>query len=242
MMDKKTDIWMPFFVGDYLADTARLTTEQHGAYLLLILDYWRNGSPPNNPDILRQITKLDKDAYSNAQAMLLSFFDIVDGKLIHSRIEKELVKAKLNQKKNHERAVAAAEKRWGNANSNATSNAQAMHNECPSPSPSETNNKRLTSSDDDNSVKIDYQGIVDLYNRILPELPAVRTITKKRRSAMKTCATTKPRYSGLDFWEAYFTEIRKSDFLMGRKTDYKADFDFMVTHSKFIKVIEGAYK
>jgi len=59
---------------------------------------------------------------------------------------------------------------------------------------------------------------------------------------MKTCATTKPRYSGLDFWEAYFTEIRKSDFLMGRKTDYKADFDFMVTHSKFIKVIEGAYK
>jgi len=29
---------------------------------------------------------------------------------------------------------------------------------------------------------------------------------------------------------------------MGRKTDWKADFDFLITVSKFIKVLEGSYE
>lgn len=136
----KTDIWMPLYIGDYLADTSRLTTEQHGAYLLLLMDYWRSGRLPDDDKVLSQISKLSNDAWSNARAMLEQFFSIEDGYWIHSRVEQEMAEAKVNKQKNHDRAVKAAKSRWNHANSNATSNTNAMLEECPSPSPSHKNN------------------------------------------------------------------------------------------------------
>ena len=85
---QKADIWMPLYIGDYLADTARLTTEQHGAYLLLLMDYWRSGRLPDNDQVLAQISKLSPDAWGNAKAMLKQFFSISDGYWIHARVEK----------------------------------------------------------------------------------------------------------------------------------------------------------
>lgn len=146
----RTDIWMPLYIGDYLADTARLTTEQHGAYLLLLMDYWRSGRLPDDDAVLSQITKMTPDAWSNAKAMLAQYFSIENGYWIHKRVEQEIELAKKNKDKNHKRAVQAAQARWGdkdaksnsesnpssNATSNAISNAKAVLEECPSPSPS----------------------------------------------------------------------------------------------------------
>ena len=99
---EKADIWMPLYIGDYLADTTRLTTEQHGAYLLLIMDYWRSGKLPDNDAVLMQITRLQPNAWSNARAMLEQFFSIENGFWIHSRIDKEL---ELAQKNNLDKKV-----------------------------------------------------------------------------------------------------------------------------------------
>jgi len=153
-MSSKTDIWMPLYIGDYLADTARLTTEQHGAYLLLLMDYWRNGKLPDNDQILAQITKLTPDAWSNARAMLSQFFCIENGFWIHHRVEQELKNSIVNKEKKHTKAVNAANARWkksdyntsSNATSITTSNAQEMLEKCPSPSPSPSIKKDIYSS------------------------------------------------------------------------------------------------
>lgn len=137
--DMKTDVWMPLFIGDYMTATSRLTTEQHGAYLLLIMDYWKNGPLPDNDQILAQITRMRPDAWSNARAVLAGFFKVANGQWRHSRIEKEMAEASERKGKAKDKARKAAEARWaasGNATSNATSNAIDMLEQCPSPSPS----------------------------------------------------------------------------------------------------------
>jgi len=137
-MSDKADTWMPIYIGEYLADTSRLSTEQHGAYLLLIMDYWRMGPPPDDDEVLRQITKLSTDAWSNARAMLKHLFKIENGYWHHKRIDKELTRAANILETIKTRARVGAAARWAHKN-NASSNAQAMpeamHKQCLSDAP-----------------------------------------------------------------------------------------------------------
>lgn len=137
--DTKADVWMPVYVGDYLADTARLTTEQHGAYYLMMLDYWRNGAPPDDDAILQNIARLSKFLWKKHRPVLEKFFTVESGLWRHKRIEAELLKAKSNKAQAVEKATKAAEARWSKGD--ASSNAQAMLDSCPSPSPSTTTSK-----------------------------------------------------------------------------------------------------
>jgi len=152
----KADIWMPLYIGDYLADTTRLTTEQHGAYLLLIMDYWRNGPAPDDDAILGNITKMASKDWRRVKAAVTMFFALKDGVWTHSRIERELEDAAAGKLKAEGKARKAAEARWGkqqpehtssNAPSNAPSTSQAMHEECPSQSQSPTNSKTKSKTD-----------------------------------------------------------------------------------------------
>jgi uncharacterized protein YdaU (DUF1376 family) len=81
--------WMPLYVGDYLGDTGHLTTTQHGAYLLLMMHYWRKGELPNDDRQLSKIAKLPLKTWCEYRATLQDFF--YDG-WKHKRIEAELAK------------------------------------------------------------------------------------------------------------------------------------------------------
>lgn len=81
--------WMPLYVGDYLGDTGHLTTTQHGAYLLLLMHYWRKGELPDDDRQLSKIAKLPLKTWCDYRATIQDFFH--DG-WKHKRIEAELEK------------------------------------------------------------------------------------------------------------------------------------------------------
>jgi|SRR5271169_6014201 len=79
--------WMPLYVGDYLGDTGHLTTAQHGAYLLLMMHYWRKGELPDDDRQLSKITKLSLKTWCEYRPTLQDFFH---SGWKHKRIDAEL--------------------------------------------------------------------------------------------------------------------------------------------------------
>ncbi|HYJ44039.1 MAG TPA: YdaU family protein [Xanthobacteraceae bacterium] len=117
--------WMPLYIGDYLRDTSRLTTEEHGAYLLLIMDYWVNGPPPDNDRQLAAIVKASPHKWKNLRKILGPFFKIREGYWRQKRIDAERAHAGDLTEQKRRAGLASAESRRardGTAQPNTRSN------------------------------------------------------------------------------------------------------------------------
>ena len=104
--------YMPLYVADYLADAAHLTTEEHGAYLLLIMTYWQRGKPlPADPDRLARIARLSNERWTDVERTLNDFFVVIDGHWHHKRINAELEKVRDKTEKAKRAGAASASAR-----------------------------------------------------------------------------------------------------------------------------------
>lgn len=102
--------YMQFYVADYLADTMHLSTEEHGAYLLLIFNYWQTGKPlPKNR--LAGIARLSNDRWTDVEQSLNEFFTDDGNVWAHQRIERDLLSVKGAQSQRSEAGKKSAEKR-----------------------------------------------------------------------------------------------------------------------------------
>lgn len=80
--------WFPLFVGDYLADTGHLTTEEHGAYLLLLMHQWRTGLIPAASDEQARIVRLSGRRWVKLSPTVLAFFSRAEGGFQQMRLER----------------------------------------------------------------------------------------------------------------------------------------------------------
>lgn len=111
--------WMPLHIADYLADTGHLTATEHGAYLLMIMHYWQNGSLPANERVIARIAKLSAEQWEESRDILAMLFG---PGWSHKRIDAELSKAD----EIIEKRRAAAEARYSRGKKEP-SDANAMH-------------------------------------------------------------------------------------------------------------------
>lgn len=88
---------LPFDATNYLADTLHLSTEEHGAYFLIILHYWQTKKPIQET-YLPSITKLN-GKWTTVSKKLEPFFQITNGEWKHNRIEQDLFAAKTKSAK-----------------------------------------------------------------------------------------------------------------------------------------------
>lgn len=138
-MKSAPKIWMPLYIGDYLRDTRRLSTLEHGAYLLLIMEYWQQGGLPDDDAQLARIACLSPSEWKSVRPTISSFFR---NGWNHERIERELAQAREKQDKARESARLRWDKRpptspphsgrnangYANASTNAPANGRAFGN------------------------------------------------------------------------------------------------------------------
>ncbi|WP_123149823.1 DUF1376 domain-containing protein [Mesorhizobium delmotii] len=111
--------WMPIYTGDVLAETASLSTDEFGAYILLLFAYWQAGDLPQDDVRLARIARLDLERWQSARPSIESLFG-------PGWTNAGLDGLRNNAADKRERKIAAGRKgaasRWGNGKGNAVAN------------------------------------------------------------------------------------------------------------------------
>lgn len=148
MSAAKPDTWMPMYWGDYLRDTMHLSTEEHGAYMLLIGHYWTTGKPLKDDDVLlSRIARMTKIQWKSARCTISEFFIKGDGYWRHNRVEYEIANSIAITTAKSEAGKIGAKNRW---QSHSIANDKKMaeppisqwQNDAPSQPPSQEESKK----------------------------------------------------------------------------------------------------
>jgi uncharacterized protein YdaU (DUF1376 family) len=98
--------FMQLYVSDFIGDTLHLSTEQIGAYMLLLMAMWNAGGQlPADEAKLARVVRMSVKKWRTVSTDLMAFFDSDGTHVQHNRLTKELQKS---ESKSQSRASAGA--------------------------------------------------------------------------------------------------------------------------------------
>lgn len=87
-------------------------------------------------------------------------------------------------------------------------------------------------------TKSDSTELVEFWNSQDWTLPKVSKLTKERQDKLRL----RLKEASLEDWRQAVLRIHKSDFLLGKTSSWKADFDWLITNEgNRLKIVEGKY-
>lgn len=130
---------LPLWTDAYLADTRHLSTLEHGAYLLLLMEAWRRPhcDLPDDDKLLARLAGLSLDDWLAIAPVVMELWDR-DGRR-KTWTQKRLKKERLYVGEKSARQRDNARKRWkGSENEDATALPDGCQTDAPTPTPTPT--------------------------------------------------------------------------------------------------------
>lgn len=130
---------LPLWTDAYLADTRHLSTLEHGAYLLLMMEAWRRPhcDLPDDDRILARLAGLNEEQWIECKSTIMEMWNL-DGRRktwTQKRLLKERSYVKGKSKVQRDKAL----KRWNNSkNDDAAALPDTMPERCPDDAPTPT--------------------------------------------------------------------------------------------------------
>lgn len=155
--------FMQLYVSDFIGDTLHLSSEQVGAYLLLLMAMWNaDGKLPNDEAKLARVARLSLKKWRSVAPDLMPFFEQDKDHISHRRLTKELQKS---ERQSQSRSAAGAKGFAAKVLKNNTrpqANAQAGLKHSPEPYRKKAGNSDL--------VGVPTDGLVDVNRNIDAQL------------------------------------------------------------------------
>lgn len=152
---------LPLWTDAYLADTRHLSTQEHGAYLLLLMEAWRRPtcSLPDDDTLLARLSGLSIDEWLKIKSLVLDFWQY-DGRRKEWR-QLRLVKERDYVSSLTTKRKDAAASRWNktkkdDANAMQTTMQNLCKTDAPTPTPTivENNSNELSKKKEKNGTRI----------------------------------------------------------------------------------------
>lgn len=239
---------MPMYWDAYLADTTHLTTEEHGAYILLLAAMWRrNGWVPDDDRDNARILGLTTAKWKRTKQRLSVFLIFQDGSISQKKLLETWKNTQEKIQKNRENGAKGGRPK-GSENKDldeADGSGSVNPNESipePEPYPEPHKKKDTNVSLQEPSPANDISEAVSKFQDAA-ESAGWSRVQKMNPNRSKLLRARLGECGGIEGWEVALRKAMDSDFLCGRtqKAWHGFSFDWMIKAANFTKLMEGNY-
>jgi uncharacterized protein YdaU (DUF1376 family) len=124
MTSDRTNIWFPFYVGDYRAETQGFSHEERGVYVDLLCAYCHKQAPlPDDDKALAKLVGLSLAKWKKARKAIAPIFTISQGVWRLPRLDAQITRGLAIRGKRREAGKIGGQKSWEKRQANAQASA-----------------------------------------------------------------------------------------------------------------------